>query len=203
MSVTAGLVANRLPTCLANIAIDYLGRSGFAFNMAYNGQYEDCKRAIDDWSEIAMNYMAYGACEGGHLAIAELVANNKTLNWRGVLYYACRNINDDLTCVNMAIANGANEWNDGLDGASQVGNLAIAQMMIAHGASDLNTSLIFACENGRSLDVVKLLIDKGATNLDRGLSNACYAGHREIVKFLISRGVICDCGRSPEAHLSN
>ncbi len=43
-----------------------------------------------------------------------------------------------------------------------------------------------ACEYGH-LEIVKLLIDNGATNLQGAINNACLSGHLEIVKFVINK----------------
>ena len=50
-----------------------------------------------------------------------------------------------------------------------------------------NGFLDLSCENG-NLEMVKLMIEKGVTNLNNGLYNACEDGHSEIVEFLLKHG---------------
>lgn len=78
-------------------------------------------------------------------------------------------------------------WNDGLYNACVGGDLDIINLIISKGANDWNTGLAGAC-NGGNLDIVNLMILKGATNWDNGLQGACDSGHLELVKLMISKG---------------
>lgn len=44
--------------------------------------------------------------------------------------------------------------------------------------------LAYACYNGY-IDLVKLMIEKGARNWNRGLTNACFGGHKDIAELMI------------------
>ena len=55
--------------------------------------------------------------------------------------------------------------------------------------SDLNWNLGLrgAC-NGGNMNIVKLMIEKGANNWNCGLECACYGGHINIIEFMIEKG---------------
>jgi len=82
-----------------------------------------------------VNYGLYGACQGGHLYL-----------------------------VNMMINKGANDWNWGLWRACEGGHLDLVNMMIQKGADNWNWGLYGACFGGH-LDLIKLMLEKGAEPL--------------------------------------
>ena len=57
----------------------------------------------------------------------------------------------------------------------------------SNGVMDWNRGLCRACEGG-NMEIVKLMIEKGANAWDRGLIWACDRGHMEIVKLMIEKG---------------
>ena len=65
------------------------------------------------------------------------------------------------------------------------GHIDIVKLLIEKGANDLNWGLYNACYNGH-IDIVKLLIEKGADDLNLGLSNACYNNQIEIIALLLN-----------------
>lgn len=60
---------------------------------------------------------------------------------------------------------------------------------------DLNQALNYAANNG-NLDVVKLLIDHGATSIDRAFIEAAQYDNLDVVKYLMPRGITYDAIRS-------
>ena len=69
-----------------------------------------------------------------------------------------------------------------------------------------NGGLYWACENGY-IDIVKLMIEKGAKDWNGGLWRACYGGHMDIVKLMIEKGATgCvhnfRCTKTIDQHLS-
>jgi hypothetical protein len=82
-------------------------------------------------------------------------------------------------------------WDWGLFGACKGGHLDIVKLMISKGANDWNYGLRGACRGGH-LDIVKLMISKGSEGLlnwNDGLYYACIGGHLDIVKIMISKGI--------------
>ncbi len=61
------------------------------------------------------------------------------------------------------------------------------------GYPDWNDGLYYACEGGH-MDIVELMIERGATNWNDGLHNACCGGHIDIAKLMIEKGATeCYC----------
>ena len=65
-----------------------------------------------------------------------------------------------------------------------------------------NLGLQVAC-NGGHMDIVQLMIEKGADNWNWGLQYACQDGHMDIVKLMIGKGAtVCYwCHETLSAHL--
>ncbi len=79
------------------------------------------------------------------------------------------------------------DWDYGLEGACLCGHIDIVKLMIEKGANNWNVGLEGACFCGH-IDIVKLMIEKGANYWNWGLSNACEGGHESIVKLMIEKG---------------
>jgi len=68
--------------------------------------------------------------------------------------------------------------------ACKGGHIDIVKFMIEKGATDYNYGLRGTCEGG-NVEIVNLMIKQGATDWDEGLYFACLGGHMEIVKLMI------------------
>jgi ankyrin repeat protein len=77
--------------------------------------------------------------------------------------------------------------NDGLNYACQGGNLEIVKLMIKKGANIWNWGLEGACEGGH-LEIVNLMIEKGANDWNNGLYGACKGGKLEMVNLMNEKG---------------
>jgi hypothetical protein len=77
--------------------------------------------------------------------------------------------------------------NSSLNGACRGNHLEIVKLMIARGADDWNSGLYNACHNGHR-EIVDLMIACGANDWNWGLASACRGGHREIVDLMIAHG---------------
>ena len=62
--------------------------------------------------------------------------------------------------------------------------MEIVKLMVAKGADDWNGGLKGACFGGR-VEIVRLMAAKGATNWNGGLFGACRGGHMEIVRLIL------------------
>ena len=99
---TERLLTEQLQPDLVALAMGYLTPlEDTPFSNAKCGHYERCL------SDGKPNDGLWGACEGGHIAI-----------------------------VNLMIANGADNWNGGLSGACGGGHADFANLMIAKGANN-------------------------------------------------------------------
>ena len=63
----------------------------------------------------------------------------------------------------------------------------IVQLMLNKGATDYNWGLRGAAWGGH-MEIVQLMLSKGATDYDLGLYNAAECGHLDIVQLLLSKG---------------
>ncbi len=79
------------------------------------------------------------------------------------------------------------DWNQGLFGACEGDYLDIINLMIEKGADDLNWGFSNACRGGH-LNLVNLMIEKGANAWDWGLKCACKGGNLDIVNLMIEKG---------------
>ncbi len=132
-------------------------------NNGYNyALYKSCLKNSKYWinyfikkdADVDVDYGLYGACEGGHLEI-----------------------------VNLMLQKGANDCNYGLCGACEGGHLDIINTMIEKGANDWDSGLLKACKGGH-LEIVNLMLKKGADKLSDGLGEACLGGHVDIVNLM-------------------
>ena len=145
----------------------------YAINRGYNkhntGHLFDVVRPYgfkaNDW-----NGGLYGACEGGHMNIVNLMIEKGANYWNHGLYGACHG--GHMNIVNLMIEKGANYWTNGLTNACRGGHINIVKLMIEKGANNWNNGLCGACEGGH-IDIVNLMIEKGANNWNGGFTNAC------------------------------
>ena len=79
------------------------------------------------------------------------------------------------------------DFDYGLQGACQGGHLDVVKFMIEKGATYWNGGLSSACCGGQT-DVVHLMIEKGATDWNLGLSGACQGVHPDVVNLMIEKG---------------
>ena len=77
--------------------------------------------------------------------------------------------------------------NNGLYGACRGGNLDLIKLMMTKGANDWNGGLYSACQGGHK-EIIELMIAKGAYDWNGGLYSACQGGHKEIVELMIAKG---------------
>jgi hypothetical protein len=81
-----------------------------------------------------------------------------------------------------------------LEFAALVGNMEWVRDMIERGATNWNRGLEEACLCGH-METVHEMIRRGADDLDRGFMKACEGGHIDIVQEMIGRGTTAwNCG---------
>jgi Ankyrin repeats (3 copies) len=67
------------------------------------------------------------------------------------------------------------------------GNMEIVKLMIEKGAADFNYAMREAAEGGQ-MEIVKFMIEKGATSFNWAMAGAAEGGYMEIVKLMIEKG---------------
>jgi Ankyrin repeats (3 copies) len=71
--------------------------------------------------------------------------------------------------------------------ASEGGYMEIVKLMIEKGATNFDSPMVYAARGG-NMEIIKLMIEKGATYFNWGMSYAAIGGHMEIVKLMIEKG---------------
>ena len=135
------------------------------YEICKSGDIENVKFLIKQKGYIDWNDGFCGACEGGHLEIAEFMIEKGS-----------------GTKI---------DWNYGLLSACECGHMDLVKLLIEKGANDWDLGLFSACRGGH-LEIVKFMIEKGADAWDHGLRGACRDGHFEIAKFMIEKGAVYD-----------
>ena len=109
------------------------------------------------------------------------------------LMIACKGKRDQLELVQLLLESNVNvdaQSNFGFTAllyACKGGNLEIVELLLEKGAVVSERALSPACKGG-NLEIVKLLLEKGAVVSERALSPACKGGNLEIVKLLLEKG---------------
>lgn len=117
-----------------------------------------------------------GACEGGHLELFLLFTTS---------------VHPNPSVGNMFKREFPKQLNSLFGRVCGSGNAKMVKFFIKTYKEniELNTGLKNACLCG-NLDIVKILVNKGAHNLDSGLINACLKGNIEIVKYMTHKGAL-------------
>jgi len=134
-----------------------------------------------------------GACEGGHVDIAQMMID-RDANLEHGLLGACKGGHTDL--IQFIIEKGRADEdfdlidavNSGLHGACEGGHKDLVQLMIDMGATCFHWGLFGACEGGHT-DLAQMMIDKGADDIEQGLQYACNGGHANTVQLMIDKAV--------------
>ena len=90
--------------------------------------------------------------------------------------------------LSIVQSNYIQSWiNDGLVAACEGGHLDLVQLMITKGADDWNGGLYDACRGGHQA-LVHLMITKGANDWNYVLEGVCVGGHQALVQLMITKG---------------
>jgi Ankyrin repeats (3 copies)/Ankyrin repeats (many copies) len=81
-------------------------------------------------------------------------------------------------------------FNWAMNYAAEGGHMEIVKFMIEKGATCFNTAMAYAAKGG-NMEIVKLMIEKEVIDFDLGMSYAAKGGNMEIVKFMIEKGATC------------
>ena len=145
------------------------------------------------------------ACKSGNLPVAHLMLTKGVINVQNCLYSACEGGN---MAVVQLIIDAINpdlvhlDWNSGLRGACYGGHIEIIEMMIQKGANDFNPGFYAVCETDH-IDLVKMFLEKAYVkyDLNRALHIACGALSIDVVYLLINSGATrCACGKEVGKH---
>lgn len=95
----------------------------------------------------------------------------------------------DVNIVKLLMNKGATDIDSTIIAASQNGHLNVVKFLIDSVTSEniLNSVLSWAAFGGH-LDIVKLSIEKGANNFNLAMYNSAFGGYTDIVKLMLEKG---------------
>jgi len=120
------------------------------------------KRTPFDRDRHLLDEAASIACQYGHLSIFEMLLPLGRINLNSCLHYAC--LGGHTAVVQRLLDLGADDINYGLYGAAAGGHIPIAQTLIEKGATNLCEAVVSACTE-RKREMVVFLLGKGIPNL--------------------------------------
>jgi len=101
-------------------------------------------------------------------------------------YYVCKAGNYKV--VNALLKRKKHlDLNVGLYAACEGGHIDLVHLLIKKGADDWNFALQGACMSGHKY-LAKMMIKRGANHLNYGLRSACYGGHKDLAEMMIRKG---------------
>lgn len=144
-----------------------------------------------DMVRLMMNYgandylgTAMRAAERGHVDIVNYMLNFETGDYDLILESSARgNQPGNIEIAKLMVALGASSYNSTMVEASISGNIDIVRLMLSHGAYDYDKSLTYAV-HGRNIEIVKLMLAHGARNYDKAIAHAKVMKSDQIVELL-------------------
>jgi ankyrin repeat protein len=107
-------------------------------------------------------------------------------------YAASRGYHDVVDIVLLMFEKGGQRnigWNLAMCNAARGGHMNIVQLMIEKGANWWNWTLYKAARGGH-MDIVQLMIEKGADHCNEAMVAAARCGHIDIVQLMIDKGAL-------------
>lgn len=137
----------------------------------------------------------FGACEFGHLSIADYMISKGATDVESALYIVVnsdRRMQELYKTINYLLTMGAKNMNMALISACESGNNTLVRFFISKGAFIINDALSTYCEYNNyqyndNIEVIDLLLKKGAL-IEDGLKGSCAGGIMENIKYMISLG---------------
>ena len=157
------------------------------------------------------HYALSTACENGHLEIVQYMMTHINVKLLAGNYYRCcksgnlelvKYIHSNKAQWGFAYANDGSHyythsgyWGNpyffdldyGLYCAATSGNMELVKFIINIGATNYDRGLQGACEKGHT-KIAMFMIEKGANRWNDALKSACGGGHLELVRFMIHKG---------------
>ena len=144
------------------------------------------------------------AIKSGNIEIIELLTSFYAMPWLNansncdyeddseILYYTCATGN--LQMVNYVMSKrkcGVRDYNEGLKGAAQAGDIHLMNLMFTLGATNIDGAMICAGKGGH-LSIVLDMFNRGGTSLNLTLFQAAKKGNRDLIQKLIELGANCN-----------
>ena len=96
-------------------------------------------------------------------------------------------LNGYIEIVQLMLEHGADNINDAIEWSANRGHIDIVKLLLEYGATNLNYAIYYAAIYGH-IDIVQLMLDLGATEINGAMCSAAYSGRIEIVRLLLDNG---------------
>ena len=152
-----------------------------------DGYIELARLAIEKCAKYLNGGLAY-ACGHGHIDIVRMLIENGADNFDIGLINACSVGNAEI--AELMIGSGAKDFDGGFELACSSGDLETVQLMLEHNPNGLNSGLYDACFQGYG-EIVRWLVENYSSDSydwNFALSNACRHDNTEIVRLLLGKG---------------
>ena len=121
------------------------------------------------------------ACDAGNISVAKIMLENGAKNKQNVLFHACAN--DRVDVVEFLIDSSAECKSRDIMAAVKQSAFKVIKFLGSHSCCGWNRILPLACRLGY-VDIVKIAVDSGATNLAQGYCLALHANQDRVIDLM-------------------
>lgn len=171
-------------TNILDIEIEYNSRKAF-YTICHLGD-RDLVDYIIDRGVVLWASGLEGACAGGHTDLVYFMIEKIIKTYNESLVYRAFSDCSDPKQLGEWDKPLADYWDAGLTGACRGGHKQLAKLMIGLGATDRTTGIISACI-GNQKEMIEFMLSLNL-DLDVGLYGACYSGNMDLVELMIKKG---------------
>jgi len=156
----------------------------------YNKNYHMIKELIE-FGATNLNECLEISSEVAEPNVIELLVKSGATNLNECMLSACSL--SKVENVKILLQNGANNFNEALVIACAEANIECVNLLLEHQIDDLNTALLFACSWISHIDnrceIIKILLQRGANNIDACFPILLDTGNIECMKILIQKKI--------------
>ena len=176
-------------SALINSGADNQRQLNAALNYAAGSGHIECVKLLLNTGATSVNSALELASEGGHAKCVDVLIDNGANSFHDALYFTA--IEGHTECMRILLSKGSpiktKQLNENLNDAAYKGNADILQLLIDHGANDLNQATWTSALRGHG-ECLRILIRNGANELEEPLNGAAMKGHTECLKILMESG---------------
>lgn len=160
-----------------------------ALNYAAGSGHIECVKFLLNTGATGVNSALELASEGGHGKCVDALIDNGANSFHNALYFTA--VEGHTECMRVLLSKGSpietKQLNENLNDAAYKGHADILQLLIDYGANDLNQATWTSALRGHS-ECLRVLLRNGANELEEPLNGAAMKGHTECLKILLDSG---------------
>lgn len=160
-----------------------------ALNYAAGSGHIECVKFLLNTGATCVNRALEIASERGHANCVDVLIDNGANSFHNALYFTA--VEGHTECMRVLLSKGSpietKQLNENLNDAAYKGNADILQLLIDHGANDLNQATWTSALRGHS-ESLRVLLRNGANELEEPLNGAAMRGHTECLRILMDSG---------------